>query len=73
MSLLHQFSATKLVSMRRSGELSALEVVEYFLARIDTHNPSLHALVTVTTELARDRAIQMDKGEIEPGLLWGLP
>ena len=59
--------------MRRSGELSALEVVEYFLARIDTHNPSLHALVTVTAELARERAIQMDNGEIEPGLLWGLP
>ena len=59
--------------MRRSGELSALEVVEYFLDRIDTHNPSLHALVTVTAERARERATQMDQGAIEPGLLWGLP
>ncbi|MEL0149285.1 MAG: amidase, partial [Pontimonas sp.] len=73
MSLLHQFSATELVSMRRSGELSALEVVEYFLDRIDTHNPSLHALVTITAERARERATQMDQGAIEPGLLWGLP
>ena len=59
--------------MRRSGELSALEVVEYFLDRIDTHNPSLHALVTVTAERARERATQMDQGALEPGLLWGLP
>ena len=73
MSLPHEFSARELVSKRRSGELSATEVVTHFLARIDAHNPTLHALVTVTPERALEQAAAMDRGERGPGILWGLP
>ena len=73
MSLPHVFSARELVSARRSGELSATELVEHFLARIDAHNPTLNALVTITAERALEHADAMDRGEGEPGILWGLP
>jgi amidase len=72
-SLPHEFSARELVSRRRSGELSATELVEYFLARIDAHNPTLNALVTITAERALEQADAMDRGAREPGILWGLP
>ncbi|MDP4899530.1 MAG: amidase, partial [Pontimonas sp.] len=73
MSLPHEFPARELVSRRRSGELSATELVEHFLARIDAHNPTLNALVTITAERALEHADAMDRGEAEPGILWGLP
>jgi len=72
-SLPHEFSARELVSRRQSGELSATELVEHFLARIDTHNPTLNALVTVTPERALEEASAMDSGSRDPGILWGLP
>ena len=73
MSLPHEFSARELVSRRQSGELSATELVEHFLTRIDTHNPTLNALVTVTPERALEEARAMDSGSRDPGILWGLP
>ena len=73
MSLPHEFSARELVSRRQSGELSATELVEHFLARIDTHNPTLNALVTVTPERALEEARSIDSGARDPGILWGLP
>jgi len=72
-SLPHEFSARELVSRRRSGELSATELVEHFLARIDAHNPTVNALVTITAERALEHASAMDRGERETGMLWGLP
>ncbi|MCF8548824.1 MAG: amidase [Pontimonas sp.] len=73
MSLPHEFSARELVSRRQSGELSATEVVEHFLARIDAKNPVVNALVTTTPERALEHAAAMDLGERDPGILWGLP
>ena len=73
MSLPHEFSARELVSRRQSGELSATELVEHFLARINTHNPTLNALVTLTPERALEEASAMDSGSRDPGILWGLP
>ena len=73
MSLPHEFSARELVSRRQSGELSATELIEHFLTRIDTHNPTLNALVTVTPERALEDARAMDYGSKAPGILWGLP
>lgn len=73
MSLLHEFSARELVSLRRSGELLATELVEYFCARIAKHNPTLNALVTVTPDRALEDAAAMDAGQRDPGMLWGLP
>lgn len=73
MSLLHFRTAQELIAARKSGELSALELVEYFLERIERHNPTLNALVTITPETARDEARKMDHGDRDPGVLWGLP
>ena len=73
MSLPHEFSARELVSKRASGELSARELVEHFLHRIDTHNSTLNALVTITADRAMAEATLMDEGEREHGILWGLP
>lgn len=73
MSELHELSAQDLVSARSSGEVSALELVDHFLDRIDRLNPRANAIVTVTPEHARSRAAQMDRGDVDPGVLWGIP
>ncbi len=49
-------SASELGRMYRAREVSPVEVTEAVLARIEWLNPSLHAFVTVTGELARERA-----------------
>ena len=66
MSLLHEMSAVDIVSLRQSGELGAKELVLHFLSRIEDHNDTLSAVVTVTGEHALDVAGQMDNGEKEP-------
>ena len=66
-------SALELVAARKSGQLTARELVEYFLGRIEQHNTTLHALVTVTADEALRRAELMDQGHVDPGILWGLP
>lgn len=66
-------SAIELRDARARGELSAQELVSHALERIETLNPVVSALVTVTAEQALDRARQMDEGAIAPGVLWGLP
>lgn len=59
--------------MRSTGEVSATELVTDSLETIAAINPIVHAVVTVTPELALKRAREMDNGRIEPGILWGLP
>jgi amidase len=66
-------SALELVAARKSGQLTARELVEYFLGRIEQHNNTLNALVTVTADEALRRAELMDQGHVDPGILWGLP
>ena len=70
------FSATEIVENIRSRKLSAVEVLENCLARISVTNPTVNALVTVSEEIARKQAIDIDnrisKGE-EVGLLAGVP
>jgi amidase len=72
-SSLHDLSALELIQARKTGELSARELVDHFLARIDTLNPSVHAVVTITRETAVARAVAMDERQVDPGILWGLP
>ena len=66
-------TASALVEMRASGQISAVDLVSHFLETVEAHNPVLNAVVTVTKESALDRARAMDQGLIEPGILWGLP
>jgi amidase len=57
---IHELSAVGLRDALRSGELSAREVTEHFLSRIEARNPGLGAFITVTGERARAEAASAD-------------
>ena len=62
--------------MLSRGEISARELLEAHLARIDTVNPVLNALVTLTPETALEQAAEADQAHARGeslGLLHGLP
>ena len=68
--------AVELVRLVRSRAISAIELLEAHVARIDRANPRLNAIVTCVPELARETARRVDRalarGEAM-GLLAGLP
>jgi amidase len=70
------FTATELARLIRVKELSAREVIEAHLARIEQANPGMNAIVTLLPERAMERARTADealaRGE-EVGALHGLP
>ncbi|MFL6257435.1 MAG: amidase [Pyrinomonadaceae bacterium] len=69
-------SASELARAIRGGEVSSVEVVEAYLARIEEVNPKLNAVVHLTADAARRRAREADearaRGE-EWGPLHGVP
>src|SRR6478609_1660308 len=69
-------TATEQLAALAAGELSSAELVELYLARISTHNPSLNAIVTVDANAARRAATEADaarsRGD-DLGPLHGLP
>ena len=69
-------SGTELASLIKTRQLSSVELVRAYLARIDALNPKLNAFITITSEEAIARARQADK-EIAAGRyrgpLHGLP
>jgi amidase len=71
-----QATACDLARRIRSRDLSAVEVMEAHLARIEQVNPHLNAIVTLDAEGARRAAADADRALSagrEPGLLHGLP
>ena len=60
MADIHELSAVGLRDALRSGELSARETAEHFLARIDARNPGLGAFIAVTAEQALADAARAD-------------
>jgi amidase len=62
-------SATWLAERLRTGELSSLQVVDAYLARIETVNPSLNAVVRLNDD-AREDARRADR-ELASGALRG--
>jgi Asp-tRNA(Asn)/Glu-tRNA(Gln) amidotransferase A subunit family amidase len=68
--------AIELRRMLRAGELSAVELVDAVLARIERLNPTLNAYLTVTADTAREQARAAEaramRGEFH-GPLDGLP
>src|SRR6516162_1531752 len=68
--------AVDLARMIRSRELSAAELLEAVLARVEAVNPSVNAIVTLAVEQARDAAADLDaraaRGSFV-GPLHGLP
>ena len=76
MTELFRRSAVDLAGMIRSREVSAREVLDSCLARIDAVNPALNAIVTLAPEIAHHRAADADQAIAdgdELGPLHGLP
>jgi aspartyl-tRNA(Asn)/glutamyl-tRNA(Gln) amidotransferase subunit A len=55
-----------------AGSVSALDVCDATLARIEAHNPDLNAFLTIAGERARDRAKALDRAK-HRGPLAGVP
>jgi amidase len=76
MDQLHYKSATELASLVRRKKVSSLELLDYFLARVERYNPKLNAIIWMDKEKARKRAKAADaalkKGK-RLGPLHGVP
>lgn len=65
------FSSTaQLAAAIRGGRVSAVELLEAHLARIEQRNPSLNAIVTLDAERAYARAREADAALVR-GVVWG--
>src|SRR6266568_4516411 len=72
MTELHYLSATELVRLIATRQVSAVEVVRAHLDRIDQVNPRVNAIVTIVADQALDAAAAADA--LDPvGPLHGLP
>ncbi len=76
MSEIHYKSATELTSLLQARKVSARELLDHLLDRVERHNPALNAIIWQDTHRARAEADASDRrraaGEAT-GLLDGLP
>lgn len=70
MNDLHWKSAAEIAAVIRARKMSAIEVLEHFLARIDRYNPQLNAIIWQDRERARARARAADAA-LAKGEVWG--
>ncbi|MBO3745407.1 amidase [Streptosporangiaceae bacterium NEAU-GS5] len=73
---MHYLTAVELSRLLRSREVSAAEVMEAHLRRIEEVNPRINAIVTLVADQALDQARAADAAlarGAEPGPLHGLP
>lgn len=71
---LHHLSAQEQWDWLQRGEVTPLELVDHYLARIERYNGELGAFTTVTAEAARARASSLTSGALpRTAALWGLP
>lgn len=63
-------SAAELARAVRARRVSAAELAELYLARIEKHNPALNAVCTLDAAGARSRAREADRA-LARGELWG--
>ena len=76
MSNLHALDATALATLLHKGEVSARDVTEVSLARIDAMDRDLNAFVTADATAARAQARALDEHRAAGGVcgpLHGLP
>ena len=66
----HFKSATELTSAIRRGEITAVELLNLYLDRIERYNGNINAVVALDIEAARARAVQADKA-LAQGQSWG--
>jgi aspartyl-tRNA(Asn)/glutamyl-tRNA(Gln) amidotransferase subunit A len=72
---LHELTLTDLSRALRNGDTSSRDLTESLLQRIDEHQERLNAFITVTADLALQRADAADKARAngDQSLLSGLP
>ncbi|MBY6200658.1 amidase family protein [Maritalea mobilis] len=70
---LWQWSATDIARATHAGEITAGEVTEAVLARMDAVNPALNAVVESLAEEARAEAAALDASDAPKGPLHGVP
>jgi amidase len=63
-------SATQLAADIRDKKIGCLELLDFFLARADKHNPKLNAIIAWQIDKARDRARAADAA-LANGKSWG--
>ena len=63
-------SATALAAKLRAGKLSALELLDHYIARVEKHDGALNAVVVRDFERARARAKAADRA-LKKGKVWG--
>lgn len=70
---LHHLTAQEQWDWLQRGEITPTELTNHYLDRIERHNESLGAFITVTPDAARERATQLEAAGRTPQPLWGLP
>lgn len=60
MAELHDLTALEQGKAIRAGEVSPTELAEHYLDRVDRHNDTLGAFITVTPEIARKQAADVE-------------
>jgi amidase len=73
MTQLHDLTALEQGAAVRRGEVSPAELVEHYLERIGRLSDEVGAFVTVTADLARERARALGGAPDGHGPLWGVP
>ena len=63
-------SATDLATMIWEKEISALELLDHYLDRVERYNPALNAIIVMDMDRARDRAREADAA-LARGEIWG--
>ncbi|MEM9835922.1 MAG: amidase [Bacteroidota bacterium] len=70
------YTVRQLAALLRSRQITSLELTEFFLARLKKYDPTLHCVITLTEDLAKEQARQAD-AEIAAGkfrsLVHGIP
>ena len=67
---LHFQTATELAARIQAREISATDLLEHVLARVEAHNPALNAIIWQDAEAARGRAREADAA-LARGENWG--
>ncbi|MGJ4846522.1 amidase [Leifsonia sp. Le1] len=73
MAELHELTALALWQELQTGRVSPRELAAHYLERIERLNPQLGAFVTVTRDLALQRADHVADAVPKTAPLWGLP
>jgi amidase len=70
---LHHLTAQEQWDWLQRGDVTAVELAEHYLARIERLNPELGAFTTVTADRALQRAEKLQGEARRSSPLWGLP